>query len=674
MKTVLLFSSACVLAAQQYTISTFAGGAPPVTPIAAVKTDLRPIGGVAADGGNVYFSASGCVFKIDVNGILTRVAGDSRWGASGDGGPATNAEFSTALGVTVDHAGNIYVVDQNGAGSGLPRGTLRKITPDGIISTVVRGLTLVSGLAVDGSNNVYILDWRRVRKLTPDGTVSIFAGSGSDHYSGDGGPALTAGLGNPSAIAADSAGNVYIAANEYFYDDDGDVYPLNGRVRIVTLDGMINTFAGTGVDGNSGDGQSATNAQLGAWLPGLAVDGAGDVFIVDNFNHTIRKVTPDGIITTLQTLDQSSCSLQGSGPNICAQDIAVDPAGRIYIVGASNRYIQMLGSDGSVTTLAGAGSAVYIGDTGQATIAALEVPTGVAADPFGNVYIADNGHNRIRRVAPDGTIVTVAGNGTPRLPDGPVGDGGLALEASLACAPTFSCKGVAADASGNFFFTDNDRVRKVSPDGIITTVASVVAHGLASDGRNLYITDTLGKKLLKLTPDGSLTVAAGDGLGVSLDFGASTYPVDVAVDGAGNVYVAELGGTSSQVRKLTPDGTISTVAGGGNLPPDSDGVIATAVQLAPDLGIAADRDGNVYIAEYEYNRIRKVSTDGIVRTIAGICKPSPETCGIGYSGDGAAATNARLRLPARLAVGSDGTVYVSDTWNSAIRALRAIRQ
>jgi trimeric autotransporter adhesin len=672
MKTFLLLSSAAVLAAQQYTISTFAGGAPPPTPIAAVSESIAPYLGLSAEDGNVYFSAANCVFKIDTNGVLTRVAGNSRWGVSGDGGPATSAEFSMAGAVAADHLGNVYAVDTNAASGLVGDAAVRKIARDGTINTVLIGLNPGSRqgivrLAVDGGNNLYIIDGFYIRKLATDGTISTVAGNGAARYSGDGGLAINAGLGNPRAIAVDGSGNLYIATEGY--DPVFESY-AHSRVRVVTTDGKINLFAGTGVDGDSGDGGPAAAAQIG-YVPAVAVDGAGSVLIVDSISHKIRKVTPDGIITSVQTQDQSGCYLQGSGPYICAGDVAVDEAGRVYIVGQYSGYIQMLGADGSLTRIEGGGPGT-IGDGGPATSAPLDNPLGLAVDASHNVYIADAAHGRIRKVTPAGIIATVAGNGAARLPGDAAIDGEPALNVPLACASTPTCKSIAVDSAGNFYFADYDRIRKVSAAGVISTVANITWADLTSDGKNLYIADILGGRVLKLTPDGTLSTVAGGG-SQSGDGGQATgtqlnFPADVAVDGAGNLYIAEI--YPGRVRKVATDGTITTIAGTGTPGYSGDGGLAINAQLATDLGIAADAAGNVYIADYENNRVRKVTTDGIITTIAGGgCRLSPNDC-TGYGGDGGPATSAQLWGPARLAVDSDGNVYISDLGNNAVRVLR----
>jgi hypothetical protein len=229
--------------AQQYVISTIAGGVPPPTPIAGVQASIGFPQGIAVDNaGNTYFTALNCVFKLDSNGVMTRVAGNSRPGYSGDGGPATSAQLSEdAYGVAVDASGNIYIADYE--------------------------------------NN-------RIRKVSAAGIITTVAGNGSAGYSGDGGPATSAQLDLPSGVAVDATGNLYIADT------------FNSRIRKVSAAGIITTVAGNGSIGYSGDSSPATSARLSYPL-GVAVDATGNLYIADSYNHRIRKVSAAGIITTV---------------------------------------------------------------------------------------------------------------------------------------------------------------------------------------------------------------------------------------------------------------------------------------------------------------------------------------------------------------------------------------
>jgi hypothetical protein len=270
--------------AQQYVISTIAGEAlrPPPTPVLSVDLSIRYPLRVATDAqGNAYFTTDNYVFKVDQNGVATRIAGSPQPGYSGDGGPATSAQFSSPDGVAVDGTGNLFVVDHG-------NNRVRKVSPDGIIVTVAGDGTPgfsgdggpaasaqflgPKGVAVDQTGNLFIADTgnRRIRKVSPSGIITTVAGSGTPGFSGDGGPAASAQLNAPTGLAVDGAGNLYIA-------DTG-----NRRIREVSKDGTITTVAGDGDLGSSGDGGPATSAQL--YPPNaVAVDGAGNLFIADSY-------------------------------------------------------------------------------------------------------------------------------------------------------------------------------------------------------------------------------------------------------------------------------------------------------------------------------------------------------------------------------------------------------
>jgi prepilin-type N-terminal cleavage/methylation domain-containing protein len=310
-------------------------------------------------------------------GIITTFVGNGTGGYSGDGGPATSANLFYPYGVAVDSSGNLYIADYY--------------------------------------NN-------RIRMVTAStGIITTVAGNGTEGYSGDGGPATSAELNNPTKSAVDSSGNLYIA-------DYG-----NQRVRMVTAStGIITTVAGNGTAGYSGDGGAATSAEL--WGPyGVAVDSSGNLYIVEIWNFRIRKVTAStGIITTVAGNGTSGYS----GDNGAATSaelwtpygVAVDSSGNLYIADyGNNRIRKVTASTGIITTIAGNGTAGYSGDGGPATSAKLHSPTGSAVDSSGNLYISEYGNNRIRKVTASGTICTVAGNGT----SGYSGDNGAATSAEL---------------------------------------------------------------------------------------------------------------------------------------------------------------------------------------------------------------------------------------------------
>jgi sugar lactone lactonase YvrE len=252
-------------------------------------------------------------------------------------------------------------------------------------------------------------------------SISTLAGRASERqgYAGDGGPATNARLSQPSGVAADGAGSVFVA--DY----------ANCRIRRVLPNGVISTVAGNGNSlGNIGDGGPATNAQL--WTPqAVALDSTGNIFVADASNHRIRKVSTNGLISTVAGVGSLGYSGDG-GPATQAQlvgpsGIAVDVAGNLFISDSSNNRVRKVSSNGTITTLAGKGAFGFSGDGGPATSADLAFPEGVAVDGAGNVFVADEGNNRIRKISPNGQITTIAGTGA----EGFSGDGGPATSAAL---------------------------------------------------------------------------------------------------------------------------------------------------------------------------------------------------------------------------------------------------
>ena len=435
----------------------------------AVGAELYNPAGVAVDGaGNLYIADTfnHRIRKVDFTGTITTIAGTWERGFSGDGGPATAARLAFPRGVAVDGAGNVYI-----AAYGNKR--IRKLDSTGTITTIAgtggRGfsgdggpaveaeLRNPSGVAVDGAGNLYIADTfnHRIRKVDSTGTITTVAGTGQYGFGGDGGPATAVRLAYPDDVAVDGAGNLYIAESS----DD--------RVRKVDSTGTITTIAGTGRFGFRGDGGPAVKADL--FNPsGVAVDGAGNLYIADVSNHRIRKVDSTGTITTIAGTGGSGFSGDG-GPAVEAKlynprGVAVDGAGNLYIAESGNERIRKVDSTGTITTIAGTGERGFSGDGGPAVEAKLYNPRGVAVDGAGNLYIADYSNKRIRKVDSTGTITTVAGTGQY----GFSGDDGPAPAARLAFP-----RGVAVDGAGNLYIADfgNHRIRKLTPmTGPVTPV------------------------------------------------------------------------------------------------------------------------------------------------------------------------------------------------------------
>ena len=331
---------------------------------------------------------------------------------------------------------------------------------------------------------------------------------------------------------------------------------------------------------------------------------------------------------------------------------------------------------GIITTVAGNGDFSYSGDGGPATSASLNSPYRVAVDSVGNLYIADTSNNRIRKVDVNGTITTVAGNGT----SGYSGDGGSAVNASLN-----GPHDVVVDGEGNLYIADNNnhRIRKVDVNGIITTVAGNGTQGYSGDGGpaanatirfpqgvavdsagNLYIADTSNHRIRKIDLNGIITTVAGIGTsGYNGDSGLATaaslyFPSRMEVDGSGNLYIADT--INNRIRKVDSNGIISTVAGNGSFGYSGDSGAATSATMIHPGDMAVDSAGNLYIADTSNHVIRKVDSNGIISTVAG-------NGTTGYSGDNGPAISAGLLQPRGLTVDDVGNLYIADTDNHRIR-------
>ncbi|PWU19160.1 MAG: hypothetical protein C5B50_07290 [Verrucomicrobia bacterium] len=395
-------------------VSAFGQGSLTIT--AQPQDQVAPLGGDATFSVSVsgpgplsfLWTHNGTNLPMD---IISTVAGNGTAGYSGDSGPATNASLSGPGGPALDGFGNLYINDFSG---------------------------------------------HRIRKVSTNGIISTFAGNGTAGFSGDGGYATNATLNNPYAEVVDAAGNVFIA--------DGH----NNRIRKVDPSGIITTIAGNGAFAFSGDGGYATNASL-KWPRGMSLDASGNLLFADQYNHHIRKVGTNGIITTVAG---------GTGPGFSGDggyatnadlyyptDVIVDPLGNLFIADQYNGRIRKVDTNGIITTFA----------------SGLNDPIDVAMDASGNLFIADLNNNRIAAANANGVITTVAGNGSGSYS----GDGGGPLNAGF--HPYY----VSVDLSGNVFFSDGDnqRIRKIAlPTGprIITGGPTLAIHNISSNDVGSY--------------------------------------------------------------------------------------------------------------------------------------------------------------------------------------------
>ncbi|HET9849570.1 MAG TPA: IPT/TIG domain-containing protein, partial [Candidatus Dormibacteraeota bacterium] len=519
------------------------------------------------------------------------------------GGPGSGSAVSVAQQPVylALHGTTLYVSDAY-------YGAVRALNLSTNQETIVNSAPLASpdGIAVDAAGNIYVAETsvQQVVKLDPvTGASAVIAGTGSSGISGDGGPATQAQLYFPQGVAVDGSGNIFIA--------DG-----SNRVRKVDAStGIISTFAGTGVGGFSGDTGPANQAQLFE-VSGLAFDANGNLFIADSGNNRIRRVdtTSPHVITTVAGNGTSGFSGDTGQAKLAELQapygVWIAPNGSIDIADSNNERVREVSPTGVINTVAGNGTQGFSGDGGPATAASLNMPTSAVRDASGNLYIAD--HLRLRRV--DGstnTITTAAGNGTAC---GSSGDGGSGLQAQV-CQPS----GLAYDGAGDLFIADtnSNRVREVKTDGTISTVAGNGTAGFAGD----------------------------NGAATSAELNA---PRRVAVDAAGDLFIAD---TGNQVVRKVSAGTITTIAGvHGVAGYNGDNQAATSAQLNNPWGIAVAADGSLYIADQSNNRIRKVSPSGTIITVAG-------TGTAGSTGDGGPATSALITAPMGLVLGGDGTLY-----------------
>jgi uncharacterized repeat protein (TIGR01451 family) len=520
--------------------------------------------------------------------------------------------------------------------------------------------------ALDSAGNIYVADTTNfaVRKITPAGVVTTLAGlAGTGGFTD--GTGSDARFGSVNGIAVDKAGNVYVTDGSY------------NTVRKITRTGVVTTLAGTPAAVGSTDG---TGSAARFHFPfGIAVDGTGNLYVSDQSNHTIRKITPAGVVTTLAGSAGVIGSADGSGSVARFYNpsgVALDSAGNLFVADTYNYTIRKITPAGSVSTFAGtAGASGSTNGTGSS--ASFIFPYGVAVGGA-NVYVADTWNCMIRKITSAGVVTTLAG--TPRVPGAANGPGSTAQ---------FNYPyGLAANATGTIYVADsyNKEVRKITSAGAVSTLAGSATSdvggvgstdgsgriarfnypsGVAVNGSTIYVADTNNNTIRKITSSGVVTSVAGtarafgsvDGTGSAARF---YYPHGLAADKAGNVYVADT--NNHIIRKITPAGVVTTLAGAAGVSGSADGT-GNAARFNSPNSVAADGSGNVYVADTLSFTVRKITPGGVVTTLAGVAGSNGSLDGTG--------SGARFGYLYGIAVDIAGNLYVTDTGNYTVRKITA---
>ena len=617
-------------------------------------------------------------------GIPAREGADDRTGAPpyflGPGGVAADAE------------GNLYVADSY-------HHTIRKIFQNGAITTlagaqdeegsadgerIVARFRHPAGVALDGSGNLYVADSlnHTIRKITPGGNVTTFAGASGISGSADG-TGNAARFNQPFGVAVSSAGDIYVS-------EWG-----NHTIRKITPEGVVTTVAGlAGVPGSTDGPGSAARFYYPSQL---AVNQGGEIYVADSENFTVRKIDPTDVVSTFAgsarmggTTDGTGAAARFAFPN----GLAFDGAGNLYVADSYNHTVRRITAEAVVSTVAGlaetsgfmdgigsaarfnyplflatssGGNTIFVADSQNSTVRQVTTanavvstvvnprgtfhnPTGAAMDAAENLYIADLYNHTVRKITPQGVVTTLAGlAGVSGSADG-----------TGSAARFYFPSGIAADEDGNLYVADyNTGLRKITPDGVVTTLTDGFSpRGLATDSAgNVY--GALGCAVARRSKDGVRTILAGqlnqcgcaDGSGSDALF---LNPTGFAVDSEGTVYVADQ--DAHAIRKITSEGVVTTLAGLCGVSGTSDGT-GSAARFTRPTAVALDEAGNLYVAEE--NRLRKVTPQATVTSLAG----GLETIG-SRDGRGSAASFYR---PGGIAVRSSGALYVADTENHTIR-------
>ncbi len=609
--------------------ATFSGDGGP-----AKNASLNFPAGLAFDSaGNLYVADRNNhrIRKIDSNGIITTIAGNGVPNYTGDNINATESSLHFPSDVAIDKLGQIYISDRS-------NNRIRKVNTKGIITTYA-GMGVASyggdfgpadeaflkfpfGLAFDNQGNLFVADRgnNRIRKIDPDGTIYTVAGTGLFAIRGDYGPAKQGDLAFPTDVTTDNKGNIYIADRN------------NNRVRKVDPDGIITTFMGTGLTHYNGDQGVASQSNLHLPFSLTVTPDQKSLLVVDRSHFRIRKV--DFLSGRVKTIAGNGKSLMkgDGGPALGAtlegpSGIAINDSGAIIFADQMQNRLRKIDINKNIYAFAGTGKASQSGTPGLALETPLLRPNFVAKGNKGDIYaVGRNGNGwSIVHINSEGQIKPFAGNALA----GTNGDGGQALDASF-----IAIRAIAVGPSGKLYIADrsNRFVRKIDANGIISKVAEkawdelpgdIHPNGLAVDSKgNLFVSDSGVGKIYKISSNNKVEIIAGNGdfvdhgdNGPALSAGIRS-PGALALSPDNELYICEQ--QTHRIRKIDKTGQIIPVAGTGENGFSGDGGPAVNAQFQNPLDIAFDSFGNLYVTDRGNNRIRKIDSQGIVTTIAGI--------------------------------------------------------
>jgi len=646
-------------------VSTLAGRSGLLSGLGALRGIT--FNGLAADGkGNLYVASGNNhtgIAKVTGNGTVTMVAGGFFAPRVIDG-TGTAASFGSVNGIALDTKGNIFLTDTN---------SIRKVDSNGVVTTIAGNLSAnvtgyadgtgtnakfnhLEGIALDKSDNIYVADQgnARIRKVDANGTVTTYL---NQYTTGTSGEYL-----NPDGLAFDFTGNLFVA----------DSY--NNLIWKIDTNKLVSVVAGQYIPqipkpiGGFADG-TGTSAQFNSPLC-LVVDGSGNLLVGDPGNHSIRKIDGSGVVTTLAgqysgSIDGIGNAAEFNGP----EGLVVDSVGNIFV--ADGSQIRQVTPAGVVTTIAGESGGF---NDGVGSAAAFVNPTGVAVDGRGNVFIGDNNH--IRKVDAAGVVTTLAGRNGAGLGDGRGSN-----------ASFYFPEGLAVDGFDNLYIADasDNAIRLMNAKNVVQTIAGNGVYGCADgtgtaaqfngpagialdNSRNLYVADANNNTIRKIDPNYVVTTLAGvagnagalDGTGTNALFSG---PMGIAIDGAGDLFVADT--MNNTIRKVTPKGIVTTLAGCTAGYADGTGMNA---QFNGPQGIAVDSSGNIYVADYYNQTIRKLTLQSgqwVVTTVAGNQSTGPFSAFADGPGSGAVFYN-----PWGVAVDYAGSVFITDYGNGLVRKIQ----